>query len=82
MKCPFELPVKKTVTHVTEAGVRYQIQLTEGKRALAAYLNKEEADYIVHAINNYESMKEFIEETDNAESYREWCNCNKEAEKP
>lgn len=36
-------------------------------------------DYIVQAINAYELMKEFIEETDNAESYREWCNCNKEA---
>jgi hypothetical protein len=24
-------------------------------------------------------LKEFIEETDNAEAYRQWCECNKES---
>jgi len=56
MGCPFELPVKKTVTHVTEAGVKYQVQTVKGKRALAAFLTKEEADYIVQAINSHDKL--------------------------
>jgi len=60
MKCPFEIPVKKVVTHVTEVGVKYQIQITEGKRALAAYLTKDEADYIVQAINSHEKLEEAL----------------------
>ena len=57
---PFELPVKKTVTHATEAGVKYQVQVVEGKRALAAFLTKEEADYIVQAINSHELHKKLV----------------------
>ena len=51
MKCPFELPAKKEVTHVTEVGVKYKVFV--GKLAIAAFLSKEQANYIVQAINSY-----------------------------
>jgi len=60
MECPFELPVKKAVTHVTEVGCKYQVQTKAGKRALAAFLTKDEADYIVQAINSYEKIQAII----------------------
>ena len=62
MECPFELPVKKAVTHVTEAGCKYQVQIATGKRALAAFLTKDEADYIVQAINCHEKLVEALDE--------------------
>ena len=61
MKCPFELPIKKVVTHVNEAGCKYQVQIVEGKRALAAYLTKDEANYIVATINSHEKLVNALE---------------------
>ena len=69
MKCPFKLPIKKVVTHVTEAGVKYQVQIVEGKRALAAYLTKDEADYIAQAINDHEGREKLAEACDHAYSF-------------
>ncbi len=56
MGCPFELPAKREFTHVNEAGVKYKVVI--GERAIASYLTKDEADYIVQAINGYEKFKE------------------------
>ena len=76
MKCPFELPVKAE-TSIVDSDSRYIT--TETHTYICGDISSEEyADYIVTAINAYDSMKEFIENTDNTESYREWCNCNKE----
>ena len=54
MKCPFELPVEKEVTHVTEAGVKYKV--IAGTLVIAAFLSKSEADYIVQAVNSHEKL--------------------------
>ena len=59
MKCPFELPTKKEVTHVTEAGVKYKI--VAGKHTIAAFLSKDEADYILQAINSHWNLVEYRE---------------------
>ena len=57
MKCPFELPIEKKVTHVTEAGVKYKV--IAGTLVIAAFLSKSEADYIVQAVNNHDRLEEF-----------------------
>ena len=60
MKCPFELPTKKEVTHVTEAGVKYKV--IAGTLVIAAFLSKSEADYIVQAVNSHEKLVKELRE--------------------
>ena len=83
MECPFELPVEaiEYKDACTRAPLKHKgIEANDGT-TLVKLIWPSYADYIVQAINAYDSMKEFIEETANAEAYKEWCNCNKEAEK-
>ena len=56
MECPFELPAKREFTHVNEAGVKYKVVIEE--RAIASYLTKDEADYIVQVINSHKKLTE------------------------
>ncbi len=74
MKCPYNMPLE---TYYGQLSKMWLVEDAEGK-VLFFDLTEAKADYIVTAINAYDSMKEFIENTDNTESYREWCNCNKE----
>ncbi len=68
MKCPFDLPAKREFTHVNEAGVKYKVVI--GERAIASYLTKDEADYIVQAINCYEKYKTALEVISDHEDHR------------
>ncbi|KKK88941.1 hypothetical protein LCGC14_2738120 [marine sediment metagenome] len=64
MKCPFDLPAKREFTHVNEAGVKYKVVI--GERAIASYLTKDEADYIVQAINSYKKHEKLVGALKNA----------------
>ena len=62
MKCPFELPVKATVSTV-DTDKRY-ISSLDYKTFVCGDVNKEYADYIVTVINshrNLEMYKEYVE---------------------
>lgn len=60
--CPFELPVKKRKQ--PEKGGFYKIKDAQQK-LVACGMNKDEADYIVQAINSHEKFKTYKTEREN-----------------
>ncbi len=57
MKCPFELPVKAIYLYTGAFGPQYRFDDSEGNELLSISISKEQADYIVQAINCHEKFK-------------------------